>query len=113
MSDRAEQKARSGLGTLTVMQDEPDPEVIGGSESDRGSDPGVIGGSESARGSDAEVIGDNTVIGESNALDLVDEALEALDQDDLELSGGTRGSAARPTLRRGLTQGKHHAPRSL
>lgn len=37
-----------------------------------------------ALGSDAEVIGVSTVIGASNDLDFVDEALDALDQDDLE-----------------------------
>ncbi|MYC42657.1 MAG: hypothetical protein F4X52_08890 [Acidimicrobiaceae bacterium] len=62
-------------------------EVASASTGDsRGSDPGVVGGSESDRGSDAEVIGDNRVASDSNALDLVDEALEALDQDDLELA---------------------------
>ncbi len=45
---------------------------------DRGSDAGVIGVSTG----DAEVIGESTAAG--NALDLVDEVLEALDQDELE-----------------------------
>ena len=37
-----------------------------------------------ALGSDAEVIGASTVASASNDLDFVDEALDALDQDDLE-----------------------------
>ena len=56
-------------------------------EGDLGSDAAVIGANTATaasatpvRGSDAAVIGANTA---SNALDLVDEVLEALDQDEL------------------------------
>ena len=40
--------------------------------------------SEISHEPDAEVVGDSTAIGAGAALDLVDQALEALDQDDLE-----------------------------
>ncbi|MCY3850367.1 MAG: hypothetical protein OXF75_06130 [Acidimicrobiaceae bacterium] len=40
--------------------------------------------SEISHEPDAEVVGDSTAIGAAAALDLVDQALEALDQDNLE-----------------------------
>ena len=78
----------------------PTPEAVNPRPAgDRGSDAGVVGvsnpvvpspaddrGSSASpagdRGSDAGVIGVSTAAG--NALDLVDEVLEALDQDELE-----------------------------
>ncbi len=59
------------------MQDEPSPDET--PPPDSAQDKAHSSTADSS-GSDAEVIGD------SNALDLVDQAMQALDQDDLELA---------------------------
>ena len=63
------------------MQDEPSPDTTPPPSPDQ--DPTKCF-PEDDRGSDAEVVGGSTVVGASTDLDFVDEALDALDQDDLE-----------------------------
>lgn len=84
MSDRVGQKRGPVWLPSPVMQDEPSPDKSTPPAPNVAA-PGSGAGAtedrrEGDRGSDAEVVGDN------NALDLVDQALEALDHDDLELA---------------------------